>query len=1305
MTDVDGSPTLSVGFEIDSERAVETLRQIDRAMESTTTGVVGDANRIEEATRQMVKADQAVAGFRLVGSSADRAMESVRTATNRAEKSGEALVRRLEQQANAYGKTREELRRLNAEQLAERNAGFGNTDLAERLRAATQRMEELERGSKGVTAATGQQRASMQSLGFQLQDFSVQVVGGTSVLRAFAMQAPQAAGALNGFGGALGKVGGFLAGPWGIALTLATTLGAGLAESLLKSADAANTDSAAKTRLKEVMDRLSGAQEKLNRTTQAGMIAEYNAAEATRQLTIRKHGLLDVLLREQQAKLASARATEATPGGTVPGAGMLGRSADRYAWEIAETNKAIAANDKAMQAAQTNILVARGALIRREVAGATDAATAATQRHEDAVSRLTVQYEAGKLSSRDYQAQLIAEDRTYQAAQKSIADATKADRAAGAAARREHAKELREIAAAARELQSTYETLEGRFDTVASAGRGYSKDLADIAKLQRAGKIDQETADAWGFKAARDAAAKVAEKVDEIKLAVDDVPALTQVKFEVTGLDKLLGTTLNPFDVIARDARDAAGSLSGAFDGVGRSIGRAVDVLGDYGAQQDRLDRMGLTREQLMSESAKLRLNSTIAATNAAKGLFAENSRGYAAMEAAERALMAVQLVKTGIDVAGGAARMFASLGPAAFPAVAAMLGVMAGLGFSGRGGGASAPTNTGTGTVFGNSTAQSESIKRSLDSLREVNVTTSVYAREQLAALRSIDSQIGGVAVQIVRGGDLDATKGINTGFSTNAIGSVLKAVVPIFGGALASLFGSKTSITGSGLYAGAQSLGSILGSGFDASTYADTEKVKKFLGITVGRSTSTKYGAIDPALESQFTMILRGFNDAIASAAGPLGQSTDDIQRRLNGFVVNLGKIDLTGLDGEQIQAKLENVFGAAADRMAEAAFPGLSRFQQVGEGAYQTLVRVASTVEAVTGSLNQLGLGARNLSLDAKVALADQFDSVGDLVNAADAFFAAYYTPAEQNAAKLSQLNSVFLSLGVSTPASIAAFRQLVEAQDLATAAGRATYATLLQLAPAFADLQKTMASAKSAADVLAEREDLERKLLELAGDTAAIRALDLAKLDASNRGLQQQVWAVEDAQAAVKAAEDLREAWGNVGKSILDEVDRIRGVTTDATSGGFAAAMGRFNDATLAARAGDQDAAKSLPALSQALLKIAGETASSRQELDRVSAATASSLSDTAALIGALSGAGTSPAALLAAAGAQAAAAAPTSNDGQVNAIDEIRQELADMRREIVAVLTTTASNTGRLTRYMEDITAQNGGDAISVVQAA
>lgn len=830
------------------------------------------------------------------------------------------------------------------------------------------------------------------------------------------------------------------------------------------------------------------------------------------------------------------------------------------------------------------------------------------------------------------------------------------------------------------------------------------------------------------------------------------------------------------FDAIATNVQAAGRGMADAFGEAGRALGDMATVFAGHLADQQRLsdwqrdqlrragdiqvaevrarkEREITTLYALRSGAMQIGVFGDLAAS--AKGFFDQGSTGYQALAGAEKAFRAVQFalsvraiaqdaIETGSAIAKSGARAAAHAVEAVAKAIAglpfplniaagaATAGVLASIGLSvagafGGGGGKLPEANAGTGTVLGDSAAKSESLKRSLDALKEVDTITSVYAREMATSLRSIDNQIGGLASVLVRAGDINASAGITEGFKTDTTGSLLKGIVtggglfskvPVIGGIIGavgdligSLFGSTTTVIGNGLYGGAQSLGSVLSGGFDASYYSDVEKKKRFLGITTGKSYSTQYTGAEAGLENQFTLILREFNNAIVAAAGPLGAATGDIQARLNGFVVDIGKIDLKGLTGTQIQEKLTAVFGAAADRMADSAFPGFQRFAKVGEGAFETLVRVASTVEAATNALNDLGGAASALGIDAKMGLVAQFDSVSAFTSATDAFFEGYYSKAEQSAAKTARLGKVFDSLGLSMPSSLSAFRSLVEAQNLTTTAGQATYATLLKLAPAFADLQSALEGAKSAADIASERADLERKLLEVNGDTAALRALDLAKLDASNRALQTQIWAIQDAQEAAKAADELRKAWAGVGDSIMEEVKRIRGLTDAGGGGSFAAIMGEFNAANTAARGGDQDAAKLLPSLSQSLLTAAGNAATSRQELDRIRAQTAAQLEATWAAIqgrstAPVTGAGSGNPAMTAIDYAQSVqqAAAPA-NDDLVAELRSLREEVAQLRNENNAGNAAIASNTGKTAKKLDDVTAANGGEAITVAGAA
>jgi TP901 family phage tail tape measure protein len=834
---------------------------------------------------------------------------------------------------------------------------------------------------------------------------------------------------------------------------------------------------------------------------------------------------------------------------------------------------------------------------------------------------------------------------------------------------------------------------------------------------------------------------------------------------------------LSSLDAMASQTQRAAQGMAEAFGSVGGAIGAVASEISQFAADQVAAARKVADAERAYGRTsmqyadartaqASAEINHYGNLASAAKGFFKQGSAGYKVLDAAEKAFRAYELAiaiknaavkigligtvtgaavlgsttevaatataetaKTGLSIGGalariplkiaeGAASIFAALGPFGFPVVAAMLGVMAALGVSALSGGGSkpSPANDGTGTVFGDSAAKSESIAKAIDHLREIDTLTMRYSAAMLASLKSIEANIGGLSNLIIRtnGGEASAA-GIQTGFKTSITG-VLGAILGPVGSLIKSLFGTKTSIIGQGIFGGAQSLGGIVDGGFQGQYYTDVQKKKKFLGITTSTSYSTQYSAASAELERQFSQIFTGFYDAISAAAGPLGLSLGEVQTRLDSFVVNVGKIDLKGLTGQEIQEKLAAVFGAAADSLARYAVPGLDKFQKVGEGYFETLVRVASSVEAVASSVTMLGRSA-NLTIAAAMDLVDRFGSASDMLSATGEYFSLYYSNAEQAAARTAQMTAALAGLGLAMPGSIAGFRALVDAQDLTTEAGRAAYVALIQLAPAFADLVGAAQDAASAAAIAGERLSLQRRMLEVQGDTAALRALDLAQLDASNRALQQQIWALEDqtkaAEDAAAAAEKLKSAWAQITDGLIAEIKRIRGVMGDKPSS-YAAALTDFNTASMRARAGDQEAAKSLPGLSQTLLSVAADTAKSAEDLARLQGLTASSLEQTLGIIN--QAAGTTAGSAAATAGMpgwwdqfaanQIAGASPAANEGQSALIDELqalRQEVADMRGEQRIASAAIASGTAKTARILERVTPD--GDALATRAAA
>ncbi len=319
----------------------------------------------------------------------------------------------------------------------------------------------------------------------------------------------------------------------------------------------------------------------------------------------------------------------------------------------------------------------------------------------------------------------------------------------------------------------------------------------------------------------------------------------------------------------------------------------------------------------------------------------------------------------------------------------------------------------------------------------------------------------------------------------------------------------------------------------------------------------------------------------------------------------------------------------------------------------------------------------------------------------------------TKALQFEGVFSDLQSMLDPVGFAVTQLDREFTQLRKVFDEAGASVE-EYAKLQQLY----DLKRADALEKANEEALSLTRDqrtLEARILELQGkelqSVAIMRQIELEQMKESLRPLQQQVWALEDAQEAVKAAEALSDAWTSVGDSIMDEVKRIRGLTGADQGGGFAMLQGQFNAANMAAIGGDQDAAKSLPGLSQSLLSAAALVATSRQELDRVQAQTAAALEATYGAIGLIIAGGAAPttaSTLAAAATAATATGATTANDNSnvslAAKLDAVTAELSQLRGDLNAGQAVIASNTGAVKRHLDNVTGASGGDAISTVAA-
>lgn len=156
---------------------------------------------------------------------------------------------------------------------------------------------------------------------------------------------------------------------------------------------------------------------------------------------------------------------------------------------------------------------------------------------------------------------------------------------------------------------------------------------------------------------------------------------------------------------------------------------------------------------------------------------------------------------------------------------------------------------------------------------------------------------------------------------------------------------------------------------------------------------------------------------------------------------------------------------------------------------------------------------------------------------------------------------------------------------------------------------------------AADTAREKEQLERELLRLQGNTVELRRRELEAIKPANRALQEQIWALQDIA-------DMKDAWRSLSDSIIEEIARIKGEVLGETNS-RAYLEAQFAIATAATRAGDQDAAGRLADLSSQLRENYERTADSQADLAYLNASLLASMEATSRVVSGFASTGVVP----------------------------------------------------------------------------
>jgi hypothetical protein len=422
----------------------------------------------------------------------------------------------------------------------------------------------------------------------------------------------------------------------------------------------------------------------------------------------------------------------------------------------------------------------------------------------------------------------------------------------------------------------------------------------------------------------------------------------------------------------------------------------------------------------------------------------------------------------------------------------------------------------------------------------------------------------VGFMAGKMISGGYSAIGKSGNTAVAVGtAIGAVVggpigAAIGGALGGSVNRLFGRKApQVTGEGIQ------GTFSTSGADVQSFQNWFAKG---GMFRSSKSGTNFSAISGEMDQTLDQALVGVTNATKTYAQLLGLSTSAIE----GFSKQIN-ISLMGLDAAGQEKAITAAIAGFGDDLAKQLLGTFetvttqnwipSDFVRDGESAAQALERLGGSLAAVNAALsvmNQTLLATSLVGGDAASKLLDVFGGVEKFTQATGAYYLAIYSETERNAKATEQLTTSLKGLGLSMPDTLAGFRAMVDAQDLTTDSGRKTYAALIALSPAFA--QVTNAAGALAAKL--------GKVVAQAVDSTLIE-------------IDRQVTA---SQSAANAARQAAEAYRSAGQTLQDTArDILMGV------GDVAQNTAREYQRVLAlARGGDLDAMGRLPGAATAML---------------------------------------------------------------------------------------------------------------------
>jgi hypothetical protein len=300
------------------------------------------------------------------------------------------------------------------------------------------------------------------------------------------------------------------------------------------------------------------------------------------------------------------------------------------------------------------------------------------------------------------------------------------------------------------------------------------------------------------------------------------------------------------------------------------------------------------------------------------------------------------------------------------------------------------------------------------------------------------------------------------------------------------------------------------------------------------------------------------------------------------------------------------MEALAGSVRDAINKIGLPAWATSMLDGLGTGASIEQLTEVVAQINQT--QAALAAMRAQLDGFAGLTDSAVSslmaasggIENLFANASGYYENFYNEGEKQARLQQQITDAFAAANLQMPTSREQFRSMVEASLALGEAGAPTTAKLLAMQEAVAalypELVKTATAARDAADILAERTELQDELDKLTMTGLELLAKQRAKLDASNQALFDQVQA---AQAARDAQDEARDSLRDLGDEYRGFAKGLEAfglslvtgpLSTLNTAGQEAAARAQYEQTAAAALAGDKTALGNFEKVAQQFLTL-------------------------------------------------------------------------------------------------------------------